>query len=138
MKKILTKISASFLALIVLFSSMSFTVEKHYCGETLVDVSYFGEAESCCAKAMKEMDHKEKKSQKKGCCSDEVEIIESSTFDKEKITSFTTQELQFLTFYVFSYINLFQEVDLEKEFYKDFSPPDIVQDIQVLHETFLI
>jgi hypothetical protein len=138
MKKILTKISASFLALIVLFSSMSFTVEKHYCGETLVDVSYFGEAESCCAKAMKEMDHKEKKSQKKGCCSDEVEIIESSTFDKEKITSFTPQELQFLTFYVFSYINLFQEVDLEKEFYKDFSPPDIVQDIQVLHETFLI
>lgn len=117
---------------------MSFTVEKHYCGETLVDVSYFGEAESCCAKVMKTMDHKEKKSKKKGCCTDKSELIESSTFDKEKITSFSPQELQFLTFYVCSYIRLFQEVDLEKEFYKDFSPPDIVQDIQVLHETFLI
>lgn len=117
---------------------MSFTIEKHYCGETLVDVSYFGEAESCCAKSMKKKDHKENESKKKGCCKDELELIESTTFDKEKLTSFSPQEIQFLAYYVYSYINIFQEVDLEKEFYKDFSPPDIVQDIQVLHETFLI
>ena len=138
MKKILTKISASILSLIVLLSSMSFTVQKHYCGETLVDVSYVGEAKSCCSKAMKTKDHKENKSKKKGCCTDEFKLIESSTFDKEKIASFTPQDMQFLTYYIYSYINLFQEVELEREFYKDFSPPDIVQDIQVLHETFLI
>lgn len=126
------------LSLIVIASTMSFTVEKHYCGETLVDVSYFGEADSCCAKSMKKKDHQEKKSQKKGCCSNELELIQSSTFNKEKLTSFSPQEMQFLTFFTYSYINLFQEVELEKEFYKDFSPPDIVQDIQVLHETFLI
>jgi len=138
MKKILTKISVCILALIVLLSSMSFTVEKHYCGETLVDVSYFGGAESCCAKAMKKMDHEEEEPKKKGCCSNEFELIESPTFDKERITSFTPEEVQFFAFYVYSYINLFQEVELEKEFYKDFSPPDIVRDIQILHETFLI
>ena len=118
---------------------MSFTVQKHYCGETLVDVSYMGDAEGCCAsKAVKKMDHEDKKQDKKDCCSNELELIESSTFDKEKLTSLSIDELQFVTFYIYSYINLYQEVDLEKEFYKDFSPPDIVQDIQVLHETFLI
>lgn len=122
---------------------MSFTIEKHYCGETLVDVSYFGKADSCCAKSMKKMNHEEKtsnkgKGKKKKCCSNELELIESTTFDKEKLTSFSPQEIQFLTYYVYSYINVFQEVDIEKEFYKDFPPPDIVRDIQVLHETFLI
>ncbi len=118
---------------------MSFTVQKHYCGEILVDVSYVGEAEGCCAtKAMKKMDHEDHKQDQKDCCSNELELIESSTFDKEKLSSLSIDEIQFTAIYIYSYINLFQEVDLEKEFYKDFSPPDIVQDIHVLHETFLI
>jgi len=138
MKKFFLKISAYILSLIVIVSSMSFTIEKHYCGETLVDVSYFSNVDSCCAKDMKKKDQQENEPKKKKCCKNELELIESSTFDKEKLTSFSPQEIQFFTYYVFSYINLFQEVDLEKEFYKDFPPPDIVQDIQVLHETFLI
>lgn len=118
---------------------MSFTVNKHYCGETLVEVSYIGEAKGCCAtKTMKNMDHEHEKKEKKGCCSNELELIESSTFDKEKLTSLSVEEIQFVTFYLYSYINLFQEVDLEKKFYKDFSPPDLVKNIQILHETFLI
>ena len=136
MKEFLHKISAVALSLVVMLSTMSFTIDKHYCGETLVEVSYFGKADSCCAKKMKKKEETKKK--KKKCCTNELELIESTTFDKEKLTSLSVQEIQFLVFHVYSYINLFQEVELEKEFYKDFPPPDIVQDIQVLHETFLI
>lgn len=47
MKQFLSKIVSSVLALLVLFSTFSFTVEKHYCGDYLVDVSYLGKADTC-------------------------------------------------------------------------------------------
>lgn len=137
MKKFLQKISVSVLSLIVILSSMSFTIDKHYCGDTLVDVSYFGKADDCGMGGMK-MKVNPKKMKKKKCCKNETEFIESSTFDKEKIITFPSESFEFLVFHIYSYINSYEEVKLEKEFYKDFSPPDIVQDIQVLHETFLI
>ena len=135
MKKVLFKITATLLSLVVLLSSMSFTIDKHYCGDTLVDVSYFGEADGCCDKM--EMIEKQQE-KKKSCCKNETEFIVSTTFDKEKVLVLSPKDVQFLVFHLYSYINLYQEVALEKEFYKDFSPPDLVQDIQVLHETFLI
>jgi hypothetical protein len=136
MKKVLFKITATLLSLIVVLSSMSFTIDKHYCGETLVDISYFGKADSCCD--MKKSSEKPQKKKKKNCCSNETEFITSTTFDKEKVWVLAPKDVQFLVFHLYSYINLYQEVDVEKEFYKDFSPPDLGQDIQILHETFLI
>ena len=137
MKKFLQKISVSILSLIVILSSMSFTIDKHYCGDTLVDVSYFGKADVCGMDDMK-MKVNPEKMKKKKCCKNETELIESSTFDKEKITTISPEQIDFLVFHIYSYINSYEDVKIEKEYYKDFSPPDIVQDIQVLHETFLI
>ena len=133
MKKLFSKIIATCLSLIVILSSMSFTIDKHYCGEFLVDVSYFGKADDC---GMSMKGHSKK--MKKKCCKDETEIIESKTFNKEKLLSFTPETIEFFVFHLYSYINLYEDADVEKEFYKDFSPPDVVQDIQILHETFLI
>ena len=133
MKKRFSQFLAITLSLVVILSSMSFTIDKHYCGEVLVDVSYFGKADGCCEMSKKPAEEKRKK-----CCSNETEFIASTTFDKEKVLSISPKELQFLVFHVYSYINLYQDVELEKEEYRYFPPPDIVQDIQVLHETFLI
>ena len=47
MKTYLLKIASSLMALFVLFSTFSFTVEKHYCGEFLMDVSFTGAADNC-------------------------------------------------------------------------------------------
>ncbi len=35
------------MAFVVLLSTMSFTMHMHYCGDTLVDTSYFVKAETC-------------------------------------------------------------------------------------------
>ena len=35
------------MALLVLFSTFSFSVAQHYCGDVLVDYSFMGHAESC-------------------------------------------------------------------------------------------
>ena len=39
------------MAFIVLFSTMSFSVDMHYCGDHLVDFSFFEEADACLMKA---------------------------------------------------------------------------------------
>ena len=35
------------MALLVLFSTFSFTLASHYCGDVLVDSSLFGKVETC-------------------------------------------------------------------------------------------
>ena len=35
------------MALLVMLSTVSFTIESHYCGDFLVDSSFFGSVESC-------------------------------------------------------------------------------------------
>ena len=116
---------------------MSFNIDKHFCGETLVDVSYFGEADTCGMEGMK-MNLTTSKIQKKSCCKNETTFVDSSTFNKEKTIAIQSVTVEFVFAYAYSFINLYQNTVLEKEYYKDFSPPDIEHDIQVLHQSFLI
>ena len=136
MKEFVKKISVSFLSLIVLLSSMSFVVNKHYCGDELVDVSIFGDAQSCCEHEAHTNSEGEIITRK--CCKDVVEFIESTTFDKEKLTVVYPDSLEFLAFYFDTYFNLLQDVSIENSYEIDFSPPNIDQDVQVLYQTFLI
>ena len=41
MKQLLNKILSLSMAFVVLFSTMSLTVDMHYCGDTLVDTAIF-------------------------------------------------------------------------------------------------
>jgi hypothetical protein len=132
LKQLLHKGFSISLALIVLFSTVSFTIEKHYCGDVLVDVSVFYEAEKCGMEAME-------LAQKKSCCKDEIDIVEGQ--DELKISSFEDLEFekqQFLSAFVYSYINGFESLPKQTIPHKDYSPPNLVADIQVLDQVFII
>ena len=137
MKVFIKNISATILSLVVLFSSMSFTIVKNYCGETLVDISYFGEADACGIEGFN-MNSDVTKIKKKKCCKDETILVESSTFNKEKFITIQISDIEFTATYIYSFFNLYQNTLLENEYDRGFSPPDIDQDIQVLHQSFLI
>ena len=47
MKLFIKKITALLMAFVVLFSTMSFTISEHYCGDHLVDSGLFSKAENC-------------------------------------------------------------------------------------------
>lgn len=47
MKQIFNKTVALFLAFVVLFSTMSFTIDMHFCGNTLVETAIFHKAKGC-------------------------------------------------------------------------------------------
>lgn len=131
MKKVFQKIASITLALLVLLSTMSFTVEKHYCGDYLVDVSLIGNADSCDMKMDAIVDD--------NCCKDEIYHIEGQDKLQKNSTDDLSLNQQKLIFkFAISYQTVFVDIDTEKEFYSDFSPPDIPQDYQVLYQSFLI
>ncbi|MEQ6125197.1 hypothetical protein AAON49_13400 [Pseudotenacibaculum sp. MALMAid0570] len=138
MRKTVFKIKAIFLAIVVLVSSNSYAISSHFCGEQLVAISYFGDDVSCAMETTGD-DCDDKQTVSKKCCTDVLTLIEGedlmTTLDVN--TNFT--QLSFAVIFVASYIDLFQEVVLKKnEVFKDLPPPDTEEDIQVLHQTFLI
>ena len=120
------------MAVLVLFSTVSFTIEKHFCGDVLVDVSMFVEADKCAMEALEIL-------QNKTCCKDEIAIVKGQ--DELKSSSFEDLDFepqQFLAIVALSYLNVFESLPKQTVLHKDYSPPNLVADIQVLDQVFII
>ncbi|WP_326492543.1 HYC_CC_PP family protein, partial [Sinomicrobium oceani] len=145
MKKVFFKISSFLLAFLVLFSTVSFTVEKHFCGDFLVDTALFVKADSCGMVAEKIQSPTIKDTgssactvSKTSCCSDEIALIQGQD-TLQKATSLEWQhQLVSVQAFVYVYLNLFEGLKENVIPFRDYAPPLVVQDIQVLHDTFLI
>nr|WP_317130365.1 hypothetical protein [Pontimicrobium aquaticum] len=133
----LHKILSIAMAFVVLLSTMSFTISKHYCGDTLVDTSLFREVKSC-GMEMQNSSSKDCSVIKKNCCSEEQELVKGQDDLKLDFTKLDLQQKIFVSTFVFSYINLFESVAKETIQFKDYSPPLIVKDIYILDEVYLI
>lgn len=131
---VLHKSFSLFLAFLVLFSTFSFTVEKHYCGNHLVDTAIFSQAKKCVGIGAEDISYV-----KKPCCKDIVVIIEGQ--DELTVKDFQSIEKDTYTTlvsYVLSYTFLFETVAKPIIPHKYYKPPKIIKDIHVLDETYLI
>lgn len=136
-KKVIHKLLSVTLAFLVLFSTLSFKVEKHYCGPFLLDTAIFTSAEKCSMHMSMEDDHDHEN--EKSCCNDEVEIFQGQ--DELKTTAFDTLDLDqqlFLTTYIYTYNNLFESLPKRVIPHKDYSPPNLIRNIQTEDQVFLI
>ncbi|MFD1063236.1 hypothetical protein ACFQ1Q_08245 [Winogradskyella litorisediminis] len=127
------KIFSIALSALVLFSTFSFTVEKHYCGNRLVDVAVFSEAKGC------GMEMPLKNSMKKSCCKDTIDVIEGQ--DELQSLSFDDFELEtqeFIVSFLYSFSVFYESLPKQIVPHKDYSPPNLVYDIQLLDDVFLI
>ena len=136
MNEILRKISTTLLSFVVLFSSMSFTIDEHYCGTNLIDVSYFGDADNCNSKVT--MNSSSSSVNQNNCCKDETTLLEASIFNKEKFINLKDVDAEVIFYKTNTYLGNFNFIATAIKCCLDLTPPDIVQDIQVLHQAFLI
>lgn len=139
MKEVFYKISSILIALLVLFSSFSFTVNKHICGGEVVDVSYFTKADSCGmdSPVCENNTSTRQKVRKEPCCDNHSEIIQGNDNIQQAQSSLKVPQIYFLAAFGFSYISLF-DGDQKVSFYKDYSPPLVVKNIYKLDEVYLI
>lgn len=124
------------MALLVLLSTISWSVEKHLCMGRVMDVAFFHDADSCgmedamtvMGDTMPDMD----------CCDDE-----SFTLSGQDQLKFSWDELdldvqQFLVVYAYPYVEL-PSIPSDRVIPENvYPPPLLVQDLTILHEVFLI
>ena len=126
------------MALFVLLSTFSFAVDNHYCGDILVDFSFFGKAESCGMEIWQSPDSHKHNFEKQGCCEDETLAIEGQHDLKLSLEKLSFEQQQFIISFVYSYLNLFEGHQENLVPFNHYPPPLLVKDILILDQTFLI
>lgn len=138
MKQIFQKISAILMAFVVVFSTMSFTISEHYCGEHKVDSSLFSKAESCGMDLQKPTSYDDCSLKKSDCCKDVLKQFVGQSEIKTAVSSLSNQQQLFIASFVYTYVNLFEGLDKNIVPFKYYTPPILITDIHVLDQVFLI
>ena len=137
MKFYLHKTMSFAMALVVLFSTLSFTMNMHYCGDTLVETALFNKAEGCGMKMEKPVT-KECSITKKSCCSDEQLVVDGQNELKLNLDQVSFDQHFFIASFVYTYINLFEGVKNNTVSFETYQPPLVRTQIFKLDETYLI
>ena len=131
----------------MLFSNMGFTIASHYCRGHLVKTQLVHGAQSfgCCMAKMTQELVKECESptvqkpvNKKGCCENtyqSLELDEDYSLEKQVLTK---ADVQLVAVFVYTYLHLVTPDGNTDIATSHPSPPLLKQDIQVLHQTFLL
>ena len=138
MKKAFQNILSIFLAVLVLFSTFSFTVHQHYCGDQLKDTSLFFEAEKCEMEKMMVETSCSLHQNKKACCEDVIEVVEGQDELKISFDTLSLDQQLFVASFVFTYINLYEGLEKNVSSFRDYVPPLVVRPIFKLDESYLI
>ena len=126
------------LATLVLFTTMSFTVDMHYCGDMMVDFSLVHNAKTC------GMEHDQSENdchnivQDDSCCTDKQIVVEGQDEIKASFDTLSFEQQTFVATFFYTYINLFDGLDTNIVPFREYKPPLLIRDIQKLHETYLI
>lgn len=139
------------LALLIFITSVSFTVDMHYCGGQLKSFNLFGKAKSChsaeaptmknCPMHQKMMEQNQNTSvEQKDCCENRTLHFELDQDQKiQKVDLAISQNFQqFLTAYVSIFFFNSIQTEINKPSFVHYKSPLIARDISVLFQSFLI
>ena len=140
MKPFSQKIAAFLMAFVVVFSTMSFTISEHYCGGDLVNTAVFFEVDSCEMEMGMQIPSTldDCNFNQEDCCNDVVKIIEGQNELRPQSINFDFNQHVFIASFIYSYVNLFEGFNKNSVPFKNYAPPLLVIDIQVLDQVFLI
>lgn len=137
MKQGFHKIMSFLMAFVVLFSTMSFTVNMHYCGGSLVETAVFHKVKGC-GMEMESPLAAGCEITKKNCCTDEQITIEGQDELKISFDNLTQDQQVFVDSFVFTYSNLFEGLNKNVTSYEEYKPPLVIRQIYKIDETYLI
>ena len=137
MKQVFHKIMAVVMAFVVLLSTMSFTMNMHYCGDTLVETALFHKAKGC-GMEMEKPSAEGCAITKKNCCDDKQITVEGQDELQVQVDKITFEQQVFIASFVHTYINLFEGLDNNVSSYEEYKPPIVIRRIYKIDETYLI
>ncbi len=129
---------AASMAILVLLTTMSFTVDMHYCGESLIDFSVIQNAKTCGMEKSQSENDCEITLAEDSCCTNKQLVVEGQDELKLNFDKITFEQQAFVATFFYTYIGLFEGLDTQIIPFKNYSPPFLERDLQKLHETYLI
>lgn len=124
------------MALLVLLSTISWSVDKHLCMGRVMDISFFSHADDCGMKMALSL--LEEDTEKPGCCDDESFVLEGQDDLKLTWSDLDLEQQSFLVAFSTSYLDLFVPLEELPVPHEEYPPPILVRDIHVLDQVFLI
>ena len=137
LRKVFHKASAVVLSLMVLFSSFGFTVSSHFCGgEKIMSAIGFVKTDLSCGMKQKPTSCPIKDEIQSTCCQNihDYHHIEDNV-KKDRLEIFTPD---FTQVFCLTELKPVYSLALTQTYYSDFSPPLIVKNITLVHQSFLI
>ena len=125
-------------SILVLFTTMSFTVGLHYCGDALVDYSVYHNTKTCGMEKQQSENDCKNEDQDASCCSDKQIDIEGQDEIRTSFDTLSFEQQSFVAVFFDTYINLFDRFNTNIVPFRDYKPPLLIRDIQKLHESYLI
>lgn len=138
MKNVVRKIIALFMVTLLLVSTSSFSVYKHFCEDNLVEVSRYTQTDECCDVEIKHKKASTLNFSVKDCCKSETEISPQLTFENTEPLTLNKNQLVFITSFYATFIRKIELFPTKKTDYNYFSPPLITCNKQIQFQTFLI
>ncbi len=126
------------MAFVVIFTTMSFTVDMHYCGDVLVDVAIFKEAKDCGMEMAMEAISTSPEVKRKSCCQDKQVFIEGQDELKHSFEQLTIESAVFVAVFYKAKELLLLGREGHTKSSDGYPPPEIITDLTILHERFLI
>jgi hypothetical protein len=137
MKQISHKIMSTLMAFVVLCSTMSFTIDMHFCGDTLVETAVFHKAKGC-GMEMQKPSSNDCEMTKKNCCKDEQLVIDGQDELQLSVDKITFEQQVFIASFLHSYNTLFKGVDKNISSYAAYKSPLVIRQLYKIDETYLI
>jgi hypothetical protein len=137
-KKVFQKIMSISLALLLLVSTTSWKVEKHYCMGHLMDISFFTASNSCGIEIDLSKDNDTSIQYENSCCADVTILMQGQDDLALSYNDFTIDHQQFFIAFAYSYFDNLQTETFQTVKYNYYPPPLIVKDIQLFDKVFLI
>ncbi len=136
MRPVYHRISAAALALLIVFATLSYRLDLHFCGSHLVDISLDGNLDACGMLPSEGSDTKACGLQAMSCCSD-VEITQSgqdtTPVELSQVDVEQSDLLHQPTYHPFAPAVVWQRSD-----FPPYEDPPRIRDLSVWNQVFLL
>lgn len=125
------------MAFVVLFSTMSFTIDMHFCADTLVEAAVFHKAKGC-GMEMQKPSTNDCEMTKKNCCKDEQLVVDGQDELRLSVDKISFNQQLFIVSFVYAYHTLFEVSAKNISSYAAYKSPLVIRQLYKIDETYLI
>ncbi len=137
MKQVFHKIMSFSMAFAVLCSTMSFAINLHYCGDSLVETALFQKAKGC-GMEMQKPNSEGCAITKKNCCENQQVLVDGQDELQLQVDKLTFEEQLFIAALFYTYSCRFGDLEKNVVSYEDYKPPRVIRQLFKLDESYLI